>query len=120
MTPPINAVCDVDPGVLAAIGAPPRLFPAGLVEERVPTPYVVWQIVSGVPGNYLADRPQIDDFTLQIDAYGRTLAEARAAAKAMRDAIEPHAYVVAWNGEERDEATGLIVYSFTVDWLTQR
>ena len=121
MFAPINAVCAVDPGVIALLGSPPqRLYSFGEAAQDTAKPYAVWQTISGSPENYLAGRPDADAYTLQIDVYGATAASARAVAKAIRDAIELKAYVVSWNGESKDPATKVYRYSFDVDWIVQR
>ena len=40
--------------------------------------------------------------------------------RALRDAVEPVAHIVAWRGESRDVDTRLYRYSFDVDWLVNR
>ncbi len=121
MFPPIFQVAAADPGVTAVLGTSPvRLFPFGEAPEGVTLPYAAWQLVSGSPENYLAGRPDIDGFTLQIDVYAATGSSARAVGKALRDAIELNAYIVRWGGESRDNETNRYRLSFDVDWLTPR
>jgi hypothetical protein len=55
-----------------------------------------------------------------VDVYANSATEARNVARALRDAFEGVAYVVAWNGESKDEPTGLFRYGFTVEWITSR
>ncbi|MNO31434.1 hypothetical protein D3C76_214080 [compost metagenome] len=121
MFPPIFAVCAASPAVTALLGAGPvRLYLAGEAPQDVVKPYAVWQLAGGVPENYLGDRPDMDGYTTQIDVYAATASSARAVAKALRDAVEAVAYVVAWRGESRDTETKNYRYSFDVDWLTPR
>jgi len=120
MFPPIFEVCAANSAVKMALGNPPRIYPFGEAEQGTPKPYAVWQTISGSPENYLAQRPDIDSFTLQVDVYAGTAADARACARAIRDAIEPRAYVVRWNGEMRDPDTKSYRVSFDVDWWTPR
>lgn len=83
--------------VTALLGTMPvRLYPFGMQDDKVTYPYAVWQNVSGSPENYLGTRPDIDSFTLQVDVYADTAAQAVTVAKVMRDAIEPHAYITRW------------------------
>ncbi|MDC3857444.1 tail completion protein gp17, partial [Pseudomonas aeruginosa] len=70
--------------------------------------------------NYLWGRPDADGFTIQVDIFSATAAEARDAAKAIRDAIELSAYVVRWGGESVDPDTKTYRISFDVDWIVQR
>lgn len=121
MYPPIFQVVSADPAVTAMLGTDPvRLYPFGEAPEGVPLPYAVWQLVSGSPENYLAGRPDIDGFTLQIDVYAATGASARAVGAALRDSIELRAHITRWGGESKDEETGRYRLSFDVDWKTPR
>jgi len=121
MFPPIFQVAAADPGVTALLGSGPvRLYPFGEAPEGVTLPYAVWQLVAGSPENYLAGRPDMDGFTLQVDVYAATGSSARSVGAALRDAIELKAHVVRWGGESRDKDTNNYRLSFDVDWLTPR
>lgn len=120
MYPPLFRVAAAAPGVVAVFGNPVRVYPFGDADEKTPLPYAVWQVISGSPENYLAGRPDIDGFSTQIDVYAETASEARTSAKALRDALEPVAYVTGYNGETRDPDTRNFRYSFDVAWLTPR
>lgn len=121
MYPPIFAALSASIAVKALIGSNPvRGYPFGGAPQGVAMPYVVWQTVGGLPENYLGQRPDIDSFTLQIDCYAATASAARAVAAAVRDAVEAHAHIVAWRGEERDPETMHYRYSFDVDWFVHR
>lgn len=119
--PPIFQVCSVDPAVTAWLGESPcRLYLFGLAPQSHETPYAVWQVISGLPENYLAGRPDADSFTLQVDVYARTASESRSVAQVLMYAIELHAHVVGYRGEERDTETGLYRSGFDVDWIVSR
>lgn len=121
MYPPIFQLAVRDAAVRAALGeSPTRLFLFGLAPEGVGHPYAVWQVVGGSPENYLTNRPNIDNFLIQIDVYGPDADEVRAAAKALRDALEDHAHVTSWRGESRDSETRLYRSSFDVSFFTNR
>uniref|UniRef100_UPI00129CD18F tail completion protein gp17 n=1 Tax=Pseudomonas aeruginosa TaxID=287 RepID=UPI00129CD18F len=92
-------------------------FPAGQIFS---TPLNAKSPISGSPENYLWGRPDADGFTIQVDIFSATAAEARDAAKAIRDAIELSAYVVRWGGESVDPDTKTYRVSFDVDWIVQR
>ena len=118
---PIFSVCAADAGVRALLGVNPhRLYPFGEAPEGVVKPYAVWQLVTGSPENYLAGRPDIDGFTLQVDVYAVTATSARTVTDAIARAIELRANVVRWNGENKDTATNLYRSSFDIDWLVPR
>ncbi|PZW76606.1 uncharacterized protein DUF3168 [Pseudomonas sp. 2848] len=97
-----------------------RLYSFGEAPDNVVKPYVVWQLVNGSPENYLAGRPDVDGFTLQVDVYGSTGVSARSVRDAIRDAIELLAYVTRWGGETRDPTTKNYRISFDVDWIVRR
>jgi hypothetical protein len=100
--------------------SPTRLYPFGEAPEGVAKPYAVWQLVTGSPDNYLAGRPDLDGYTLQVDVYASTAATARAVTAAISTAIELKAYVVRWGGESKDTETKLYRSSFDIDWLVPR
>lgn len=121
MNPPIFQVCAAAAGVTALLGTgPTRLFPFGNAPQGVTLPYAVWQMVSGSPENYLGEVPDIDQYTIQIDVYANRGSTARQVAEALRDAIEPQAHIVGWNGESTDPDTGHKRYGFDVEWHVPR
>lgn len=97
-----------------------RVYLFGEAAQQSVYPYAVWQIVGGIPENYLGDLPDLDSFTTQIDVYADTAASAWAAGKALRDSFEKVAYIVSWRGTTRDEETRKYRLSFDVDWKTER
>ena len=122
MSAPIFEVCssDVGVGALLGTGAGTRLYSFGEAPEGVAKPYAVWQVVSGSPENYLAGRPDVDGFKLQVDVYATTGTVARRARDAIRDAIELNAYITRWGIEARDPVTKNYRAGFDVDWIVQR
>ena len=127
MYPPIFAVCAGSATVQTLLSdgnGRIRLYPFGEAPQDDPKAYAVWQIITGAPENSLSCVPDLDQYSVQVDVYARTADEARAAAKALRDAIEQDfergGYVVAWNGESRDPATRAYRISFSSDWYSSR
>ncbi len=121
MIAPVFTACYASEAVKNLLGdSPLRLYPFGMQDDNVIYPYAVWQNISGEPENYLAQRPDADSFTLQIDAYADTPDEVISVAAALRDAIEPHAYITRWGGQELDAETRRYRYSFDVDWIVPR
>lgn len=121
MYPPLFSIASASNPVKAILGASPvRVFPFGSAPDRVTLPYAVWQIASGQPENYISNAPDMDSFVTQVDVYGATESSARDAAEALRDAIEQHAYIVAWRGESKDPESKNFRYSFDVNFLTAR
>lgn len=99
---------------------PVRFWPFATAEENAQVPYGVWQIAAGSPENYLTNTPDADGYSIQVDVYAASPSQARAVAVALRDAIEPHAHIVAWRGESRDTETRLYRLSFDTDWHVSR
>ena len=121
MNPPIFDILKANSGVTAILGSSPvRVFPFGEAPQDVVDPYAVWQTISGQPMNYLGDLPDMDQFSVQVDVYGASAQGVRAAAKAIRDALEPVAYITSWRGESRDQETKRYRYSFDVDFHVAR
>ena len=121
MFPDIFRIASANAGVKSQLGSSPvRLYPAGRAPQGVVYPYAVWQTISGAPQNYLAQVPTVDLFSVQVDVYATTVTDARNAAKALRDAIEPCAHIVGWRGEMTDPDTGSIRVSFSADFWTDR
>lgn len=119
--PPIFSAVSGDAAVQAAFGTVPvRVFPFGGAPDQVVLPYAVWQVVTGAPENYIDGVPDVDSFIVQIDVYGASATSVRAAAEALRDVLEPVAYIVGWRGESRDPETRRFRFSFDVDFLTPR
>ncbi|EMO9460300.1 DUF3168 domain-containing protein [Raoultella ornithinolytica] len=121
MIVPIFDVCAASQAVTALIGSSPvRLYPFGLQDDNIVYPYAVWQNISGEPENYLDAPPDADRYILQVDIYSITVLSAQAVAIALRDAIEPHAYITRWGAQSRDPETKRYRYSFDVDWIVKR
>jgi hypothetical protein len=119
---PIFEICAADTSVQSYLGDGPRLrfYPFGIAPQGEKRPYAVWQLVYGSPENYLSDVPDIDVFGTQIDMYGPDADYLREAAVAVRDALEPHAYVTAWQNESFNPDTLNYRVTFTVDWVWSR
>src|SRR5690554_6339966 len=106
MYPSVFELVSSDPNVTALLGSgPTRFYLFGEADQGTVLPYAVWQRVAGTPENYLGTLPDADSYTLQIDVYAHTATEARNVARALRDALEPHAYVTSWRGETREPET---------------
>lgn len=121
MTPLIFPLVAADAGVQSALGASPcRFYPFGEAPEGVTRPYSTWTQITGSPENYLDKRPDYDTYQIQIDVFGLTVASVRDAAKALRDAIEPAAYITSWDGESKEADTHLYRVIFSVEWQQPR
>ncbi|EIC82081.1 DUF3168 domain-containing protein [Serratia sp. M24T3] len=121
MIAPIFTVCSASAAVTALLGTNLlRIYPFGLKDDAVIYPYAVWQNVGGAPEMYLGTLPDCDSYTIQVDIYADTVPSLQAIAKALRDAIEPHAYITRWGDQDKDPETKRYRYSFDVDWIVTR
>ena len=121
MSAPIFEVVRAHAPSLALLGGASLRFSLfGVAVQGGALPYAVWQTVDGAPVNYLGDLPDVDSMELQVDAYADDPITVRAVGHALRDAIEPHAYITAWMGESQDPATKRWRFTFRVDWIVQR
>lgn len=69
--------------------------------------YATWQVITGTPDNLLDRRPDVDFVTVQIDVWASTTGHARAAASAIRDALEDEADITGWRTGDQDAETGM-------------
>lgn len=121
MSAPLFIICSADAVLQNLIGTNPfRLYPFGSAPQSPVKPYAVYQVIGGSPENYLAGRPDEDQYALQVDVYGDTAASCEAVKKAMIAAIELHSYITGFNGESKDPNTGNYRTSFDVDWIVSR
>lgn len=125
MIPPIFQYAIASAAVTGLLGtSPTRFWPYSSAPHAdnaaSQSPYALWQLVYGVAENNLSSTPEADNPGVQVDCYGRTASEARAVLLALRDAFEPHGYVTSYNGEFKEEATGLYRASFTVEFWEYR
>lgn len=127
--PPIFATVDV-PAVRALLKTGTgelRFYLFGRAPQNPTYPYAVWRQAYGSPENFIDKTPDTDSYGVQVDCYAvpgdlanQGAAGARAVAMALRDAIEPKAYITSWRGESRDPETNNFVFSFDSEWLTPR
>jgi len=115
--PPLFQVLTDDATVRSVLGT--RIYPHGEAPQKVVEPYAVYQQIFGASERYLATTPDADSSTNQIDVYSKQMSDARAAALAIRDALEGVAYVDISEGP-RDPATNRARVILQVDWITLR
>ena len=102
-----------NPAVRALLGEnPTRFFPFGNAPEDTTKPYALYQLISGVPENYLDGSPDLDGLTYQVDVYGRTIAEVEQIARALRAALEAIGHVIRLGANQRGTETSLYRKTF--------
>lgn len=122
MDPPVYALLSAAPAVSALIGGAecPRIFDGGFVPQGAKPPYIVWQIVVGLPLNTLSDRPLMDDVRVQIDCYAADRPKAKAIADAVRTALELSGHEISTNTDAREFSTQLHLISSDYEfWVTR-
>lgn len=125
MNTPIYALVKASPAALILLGSPnPRFYAFGNAPQPGTTayklPYAVWQTAYGTPENYVNQRPDIDNWGIQVDAYAQSMQQARDVLMALRDALEGAAHIVSWGIEEQETSTKLYRANFTVEFYTPR
>lgn len=120
MIPPIWPMLEGHPSVLRAFGRPPRVFPFATVEQEPERPYALWSNITGSAQQFLNQLPDCDYFTVQFDVYAGDPKSLILAARALRDALEPHGYVTRWGNQSFEEDTKLYRYSFDFDLIVNR
>ena len=89
--------------------------------DKPGAPYVVWSILASVPSNHLSNVPPADRYSVSIDVFGRSPAEADALVIAARDAMESIGRMS--SGPQslgRDPDTHFWRYTLTVDVFRNR
>jgi hypothetical protein len=76
--------------------------------------------VYGTPENYINQRPDMDNWGVQVDVYSQSAQQSRDVLDALSYAMEGVAHVTAWGPEERETETNLYRSSFTVEFFTLR
>lgn len=121
MLPVIFPLISADANVTALIGTDPvRFYRHGKAPQNVVAPYCTWFVVSGLPENSLDEVPRVDRFSVQIDCWSNNSGtgdeEVETLAKAIRDAIEPHAHMtgVVVDGVDPDTKRNRIGLQFTI------
>lgn len=120
MLPPIYQHLKAAPAVTALLGANPKVYRHGLAPQGTAAPYVVWMVISGDPQNNLSDAPGMDRLTLQVDCYATTDGGVETLARAVRDALEPHAHMTGLPVDERETDTGLYRMALQFDYFLSR
>lgn len=121
MISPLFPTLNADGKVKSLLGGDKiRVYPFGQQSSPIQYPYIVWQVISGSPENFLGTRPDIDSYSIQVDIYSLSLANCIDCATAVRDAIEGNAYITRWGTQEIETETKAYRLSFDVDWYEKR
>lgn len=128
MLPPVWNVLRASPDVVDLVGL--RIWRGGTAPQDKAREavdqglaYLTWFMVTDTPANTLSERPKGDITVIQIDCWcgGRDGEEkVETLAKAVRDAIEPHAYMTGAPVDGREPATRLWRMALQFDWILIR
>ena len=119
---PIFKVCNDDAGVKALLKTSNvlRVFQFGRAPQNVQKPYAVWQMINGIPENYLTCRPDIEMHAIQLDVYADTAKVASDVLNAIEYAIETSCTITSYRGESRDPETNDYTVGLDADWYVKR
>ena len=121
MIPVLFTILNSSSSVKALLGSDPlRVFPWGEAPPAVTRPYATYAVFSGNPQNTLGDVPEVDIDGTQINVWGDTGTSTDAAARAIRDALEPHAHMISYESASRDKETGRYNSLMSFDFFTER
>lgn len=121
MIPPIFTTVSASSGVTAIIGTSPvRFYAAGYAPQNVQKPYATYQIISGLPENYLNRIPDHDEYRIQVRAYAQTLNDVINLTEAIRDAVESVAHIDSFAPTELETGTMLFSFGFDIAWQLNR
>lgn len=118
MLPPVYKVLAASNDVRAIVGT--KIYRHGRAPQDVEDPRITWFAITVAPDNNLSDPPTIDKFPLQIDCWHQTDAGVEKLAKAVRDAIEPHAHMISLPVDSRDDDSKLYRMTLQFDWWKSR
>jgi hypothetical protein len=105
--PPVYDLLTADAGVMALLpaGEIKAIFAGGVAPDGTLPPYITWQVIAGQPENYLAERPDMDFFRVQLNFWAESRTPAKALYEAGVAALEEAAHQVSFNADERDPET---------------
>ncbi len=83
-------------------------------------PYIVWSLVSGVPGINLSDPPDYDDQRIQIDCYSLSQTQCRTLAEIVMLQLETVTHVVFGPWADFEPDTKLFRWSMDAEFWDQR
>ena len=118
MMPPVYSLLVADTSVTAYLGN--RIYPFGEAPQDGTYPYVTWQVITGVPVNTLACRPDIDAITVQVDVWSKVLTDCVDAAEAVRNKLEVSAHLVGFGTTDRSTETRAYRYRMDFQFWTSR
>lgn len=109
--------------VKVELGANPlRIYPYGTKLDALPRkPYALYGVFNAIPYNYLSDRCDMDQSSIQVDIYAETSAKLEKCFSAIRNAIDDsEGYVTNYSTPDRDIQDGLYHMTLEIDFHEER
>ena len=97
-----------------------RIGRHGEISQTETRPYIVWQIVTGLPHDNLSDPPPSDFTTVQIDCYAMQDGAVETLANAVRAALDAVLICNRVVVNNRDPETRLYRVGLDADFITRR
>lgn len=121
MLPPVFTLLKASTDVKNIVGTnPPRVYRHGSAPEDTTKPYITWFAVTTVPENNLSGLPPVDMVPVQVDCWHQTDAGIELLAKAVRDALEPHAHMTGVPIDTKETETKLYHRALVFDFWHDR
>lgn len=118
MLPPVYNTLRANAIVLAMVGN--RIGRHGRVHQKTESPYIAWQVVTGLPHDQISGPPPSDFITVQIDCYHLEDGPMEDLAEAVRDALDAVGVSNRIVVNLRELDTKLYRIGFEADFITQR
>lgn len=121
MNPNLFPLLNASPTVKSLLGENPlRVYPYGKAPDEVLKPYAVYSVYNANPENYLDCTPDIDNKGTQISIYAETSSDLESCYNAVRDVLEPHAYMSSFSTPDIDADTDLFSCRMEFDFWDER
>lgn len=116
--PPIYEILHAAVPVEAIVGI--NIYRHGRAPQTTLARYIVWSVIGDDVQNTLSELPSVDKLSVQIDCYHTTDGGVADLARAVRDAMAPHSYMVGIVVDEREAGTNLYRMGLQFDYWHSR
>jgi len=116
---PIFRTLKVDAAVSALIDVNTRLY-EDVAPYKTPTPYMVWQAISGQANNHLDCPSNLDDTQYQLMVYASDAKTAYELRDLCRKALENRSWINNPSINQYETDTKLYARGFDANWILER
>ena len=116
---PIFRTLKVDAAVSALIDVNTRLY-EDVAPHKTPTPYIVWQTISGQANNHLDCPSSLDNTQYQLMVYADNARQAYELRDAARRALESRSWINNPSINQYETDTKLYARGFDANWILER